>query len=170
MWSNVGVAISDKYIEIDDEIYRRLCAYREQLELGPNRLFRYMHYCDLIPDNSTLSVGRIESWYTRNAKSAIEDDINAVLTAFETICDETGITTQTNPRQLIALSESYQTELANQIGQYRSFTLKPWLSHPECPKGINMTFLKRIAEMKVKTLYAEQLKFLQNQIHRLQQS
>jgi hypothetical protein len=164
MCSDTDMEARGTKVDICECSYSKLRSFREKFDLGPNRLFRYMHYCGLIPRGSSLSVSRIESWYTRNAKSAIKEDLYAVLNAFEAICYETGINSNTQPKQLIALSESYQQELSSQLDRYRKFTLKAWLTSPECPKGMTYTLLNRLCSGKVKTLYAEQIKFVQTQL------
>lgn len=149
------------YVEISDDIHDALHEHRERTGVGPTRLMSYMRKCGLMPEGSNLKLATVESWFSRAAVSATKKDIQAVLNAYECIQDESHMTDDTHPRQLVILSDMFRKELSSGLSKRRHYSLKHATQNPDCPKALNFNLIKRIAGGQASFLEADVIRFVQ---------
>ena len=152
--------VPNHYVEISDEIHGVLLAHRERTGVGPTRLVRYMRRCRLVPDGSKLTLPSVESWFTRAAANANRRDLRALLNAYEQIQDETYLTDDTKPRQLVLLSDALRKELSSGLSKRRKYSLQFAVQSPDCPAGLSFNMMKRIAKGQASVLEAAVIRYI----------
>lgn len=148
------------YVEISDEIHGALLEHRERTGVGPTRLVSYMRRCKLVPDGSKLTLPTVETWFSRVTRHANKGDLRAVLNAYEQIRDETFLTDDTKPRQLVLLSDALRKELSSGLSKRRKYSFQFVVQSPDCPAGLSFNMMMRIAKGQASVLEAAVIRYV----------
>ena len=148
------------YIEITNEMYDTLKAHKNRTGMGAIVIHDYMKGKGMLPEN--ITVQRIDSWFSRIAKSVKAKDFDAVLRAYEGIKEDY---VDKNIPRTGTLREPVTPEFLKQLKQAfkkrTNFSAKTLLKHPDTPSKLTQVKLSNILKGRTKTIPKSHRVFLE---------
>lgn len=147
-------------IEITQETRQKLLSERDRTSLKQGTILTYAKRLGLLPKDCRLNAGIIQNWFEGTASSAYEDEIDAIMTAYESVVLEVDLPPHPHECQFVLIDDILAKELHSLLNGSRQGGRRFILRHGNAPNGLNGNRILRLAKGRDAHIQVNHLRFI----------